>query len=185
MGVEGETESEREGEKRDRGGGGGGKRKVGRALEEQEKDRQRWEEWERKRYKKLREAGGGEGLRRETLKDVDTETQNLREGPTEPMISLTILPVRPSPNGPQALGLRSPAHPGKTGQIPADSAILASACKGSREGRRQADGRGGGGVKGDMVAPALGRGGDGHRWRKGALNSGYQARSQPGTDLGQ
>ena len=49
MGVEGETESEREGEKRDRGGGGGGKRKVGRALEEQEKDRQRWEEGERKR----------------------------------------------------------------------------------------------------------------------------------------
>ena len=46
MGVEGETESEREGEKRDRGGGGGGKRKVGRALEEQEKDRQRWEEWD-------------------------------------------------------------------------------------------------------------------------------------------
>ena len=187
MGVEGETESEREGEKTDPGGGGGGKRKVGRTLEEQEKKRQRWEEWERKRYKKLREvgeAGGGEGLRRETLKDVDTETQNPREGPTEPMISLTILPVRPSPNGPQALGLRSPAHPGKTGQIPADSAILASACKGSREGRRQADGWGGG-VKGDMVAPALGRGGDGHRWRKGALNSGYQARSQPGTDLGQ
>lgn len=78
MGVEGETESEREGEKRDRGGGGGGKRKVGRALEEQEKDRQRWEEWERKRYKKLRERGG-RGGRGRRAKEGNTEGCRYRD----------------------------------------------------------------------------------------------------------
>ena len=127
------------------------------------------EEWERRSYRKVRGRGGraargrAKGGNTEGGPFRDTESQrrtHQTHGATHHPAGAA-LAQRP----PGAGTAFHPAHPGKTGQIPADSAILASACKGSREGRRQADG-GGGGVKGDMVAPALGRGGDGHRWRK-------------------
>ena len=71
------------------------------------------EEWERRSYRKVRGRGGRAARGRakgETLKEVHSETQNPRGGPIKPMVPLTILPVRPSPNGPRALGLRSTPH---------------------------------------------------------------------------
>lgn len=69
------------------------------------------------------------------------------------MAPLTILPVRTRPSGPYAPGLRSWHTRGRTGQVPAGSAIPASACKGRREANEI--GGGGGCVKGNAEARAL------------------------------
>ena len=123
----------------------------------------------------------GEGLRRETLKEAHSEAQNPRGGPLKPMVPLTILPVRPSPNGPRALGLRSTPHTRRSQQT-AQSWRLPARGAGREGGRRTA--RGGGALKGTWRRLLWGEVVMGAERGSTALNCGHQARSQPGTDLG-
>lgn len=90
-------------------------RKVGTDRGIREREAGEGREWEKKTYK-VRDRDGRDQSERgteETLRDVDSETrkENPREGPTDPLAPLTILPVRPLLSGPFApAGTALPAH---------------------------------------------------------------------------